>query len=100
MNEKKKIIGYITLRIRKNWTEVTSLAVSSSARGYGIGRQLMERMMDLANAYETNIKLHVSVFNNAAMALYKSLGFVPSKWILDYYQREEEDAIEMYIVRK
>jgi ribosomal protein S18 acetylase RimI-like enzyme len=94
------VVGYIALRIRRGWTDIQSLAVSSKARGCGVGRQLMERALSLADAYETNVRLHVSVWNVCALALYKSLGFVAAKWLFDYYQRDEEDAIEMYIERQ
>ena len=60
----------------------------------------MEQMLRLADVYQTNVKLHVSVFNSPALALYKSLGFSPSKWLMDYYAAEEEDAIEMYLMKR
>ncbi len=93
------VVGYVALKCRKNWTEIQSLAVTGKARGLGVGRSLMERALSLAEAYETSVRLHVSVWNVAAMQLYKSLGFVSAKWLFDYYSREEEDAIEMYIQR-
>ncbi len=93
------VVGYIALKIRRGWTDIHSLAVSSRARGCGVGRQLMERALSLAEVYETNVRLHVSVWNVNALSLYKSLGFVAAKWLFDYYQRDEEDAIEMYILR-
>jgi ribosomal protein S18 acetylase RimI-like enzyme len=122
-NHVGKVVGYIALRIRNSWTEVQSLAVGSEARGVflffplflflslfffslhsftglGVGRGLMEQMLRLADAYQTNVKLHVSVFNSPALALYKSLGFSPSKWLMDYYAAEEEDAIEMYLMKR
>jgi ribosomal protein S18 acetylase RimI-like enzyme len=50
--------------------------VDESARGRGIGRQLLERAQrELRERGATRIVLHTAIKNRAAQALFKSCGF-------------------------
>lgn len=67
------------------WLDIVSLAVSSKCRGMGVGRALLMQGIDTGRMYHcTDCRLNVSVFNVAAQGLYKSCGFVPTKWLLNY----------------
>jgi len=62
----------------------------------GIAQQLITTMLRMCHEMSiTQAYLHVSVVNFPAQNLYKAFGFVPSKWINNYYTDEKEDAIIM-----
>ena len=55
---------------------LSRLVVDTNCRRKGIGRRLMERAMKNNDARGKRTMLNVSVRNDAALSLYKSLGFV------------------------
>jgi len=62
----------------------------------GIAQQMITSMMRMCYEMKINkIYLHVSVMNFPAQNLYKSFGFLPNKWLSNYYADESEDAIIM-----
>lgn len=76
-----RLVGHVTLeRDRHPVTRhVASLAIAVAAdeRGHGIGRRLMETAIDWAKeAGVEKIVLSVYPHNEAAIALYRSFGFV------------------------
>jgi len=94
--EDKTIGGYIAFKIQKRQVQLVSIAVGSNSRRMGIAQQLITTMMRLCYEMKINmIYLHVSVMNFPAQNLYKSFGFVPNKWLSNYYADEKEDAIIM-----
>ena len=60
----------------ENAMYVSRLVVDNNYRGNGIGRQLIERAVKNNNARGKRTMLNVSARNDAALALYKSIGFV------------------------
>ena len=53
-----------------------AIAVVESARGQGVGRRLLEQLVGGARAHgEHAVSLSVSTENEAAVKLYRSLGF-------------------------
>jgi len=88
--------GYIAFKINKGRVQVVSIAVGSNSRRMGIAQQLITTMLRMCHEMSiTQAYLHVSVVNFPAQNLYKSFGFIPSKWINNYYTDEKEDAIIM-----
>jgi L-phenylalanine/L-methionine N-acetyltransferase len=55
-----------------------AIALAPSAQGQGVGRRMMERLIDWADHWAgvLRIELHVHADNPRAIALYRSLGFV------------------------
>ncbi|MFI1924072.1 MULTISPECIES: N-acetyltransferase [unclassified Streptomyces] len=57
---------------------VLSLAITPGLRGKGLGRQLMTKLLGLLRTKGTHsVRLSVEPRNDSAIALYRSLGFVP-----------------------
>lgn len=54
--------------------QIRAMFVAPAARGRGVGRQLLERMLE---GLEGEVGLNVTASNRAARALYQRYGFVP-----------------------
>ncbi|WP_035832274.1 GNAT family N-acetyltransferase [Kaistia adipata] len=69
--------GFILIRTVADQAEVLTIAVAPASRGRGYGRQLMEdALRGLYRDLVPEIFLEVDEGNAAAVALYRSLGFV------------------------
>ncbi|WP_425193115.1 GNAT family N-acetyltransferase [Halomonas sp. GXIMD04776] len=88
VDEHETPIGYGTLLFRRNSrsARLYSFCVHSSARGSGIGRGLVERLEKEARERGMHkLVLEVRADNRAAMGLYRRMGFLPRRWLDDYY---------------
>ncbi|MCM2971508.1 GNAT family N-acetyltransferase [Larsenimonas suaedae] len=82
------LTGYATLlvRARERLGRIYSLCVHPSARGAGLGEDLVDFLED--RALELGLErlvLEVRVDNDAALTLYARLGFERTAWLDDYY---------------
>jgi GNAT superfamily N-acetyltransferase len=60
--------------------EIKRMYVRPSARGQGVGRAILQRLIDDARALRyTTIRLDSAPFMHEAHALYRSFGFTPSR---------------------
>ena len=87
------VIGYAGAWVILDECHITNIAVSEPERGKGIGRMLVEALMqyvsNLGAAYAT---LEVRVSNTRAIHLYESLGFIRMGRRKRYYEDNGEDA--------
>ena len=75
-----------------------TLAVSADYRRLGLGRQIVELLLERARAVGIGeLFLEVRVSNDPARALYQELGFAPVGLIANYYRDPVEDAVAMRI---
>ncbi|WP_048306125.1 GNAT family N-acetyltransferase [Halomonas sp. PR-M31] len=87
-NDSGILLGYGTLLLRRNSASARlySFCVHPEARGEGIGRRLAERLEQ--EALERNrhkMILEVRADNRRAIGLYRRLGFLPRRWLENYY---------------
>ena len=81
-NDEKHIIGCATLCVFESPTgrkaSIEDVVVSSAYRGQGIGRTLLQRIIDFAGSKLSPIDLHLTSnpSRKEANALYQALGFV------------------------
>ncbi|MGA1837554.1 ribosomal protein S18-alanine N-acetyltransferase [Herbiconiux sp. 11R-BC] len=76
--------------------DIQTIAVTSTARGRGLGRQLMQRLLGEAVARGArSMFLEVRADNPVAHGLYLSLGFTDIAVRPAYYQPDGVDAIVM-----
>ena len=81
-NEAKRIVGCATLCVYESPTgrkaSVEDVVVLSAYRGQGIGRTLLQRIIDFAGSKLSPIDLHLTSnpSRTEANALYQALGFV------------------------
>jgi ribosomal-protein-alanine N-acetyltransferase len=95
--ENGAIVGYAGTWLVINEAHVTNVAVSSQRRREGIGRLLMQNLMELARENEMeSMTLEVRVSNAAARHLYQQLGFVEAGIRKNYYTETKEDALILW----
>ena len=75
--EDGRIIGAVLITHWMGMPLVAELGVAKERRGRGLGRALLQAAMNrLAGRDEARLALYVTVGNNPAVALYRSMGFV------------------------
>ncbi|GAB2784718.1 hypothetical protein GCM10027040_08540 [Halomonas shantousis] len=88
VDESGHLLGYGTLLFRRNshMARLYSFCVHPEARGGGLGRALLESLESEALARGAQrIQLEVRADNRVAMGLYRRMGYLPLRWLDDYY---------------
>jgi ribosomal protein S18 acetylase RimI-like enzyme len=89
-----QVVGYAGVFIGWPESEVMSLAVDPAARGRGIGRALMEALLNAAaDGGSRRIRLTVAEGSKPALKLYRSLGFEFARRVRGYYQPSGRDGL-------
>lgn len=92
-----QLLGYCNLRVLAGEGEIQRIAVHPKSRRLGVGRSMMDAMMDYAireKAYA--ISLEVRQGNTPARNLYESYGFAEEAVRKAYYHNPTEDAVIMW----
>ena len=85
------------LETERPHADVGRIAISSRARGGGLGRRLVEELVSTARAAGIEVlTLDVRGNNHAAMALYERVGFVEYGRLTDYIAIEDERWDNVY----
>ena len=93
-----KVIGYVGSQTVLGESDMMNLAVLSSHRRQGVGRRLVEALIDHLKADCVRcLTLEVRASNEAAIVLYNGMGFVEVGRRPNYYSKPKEDAL---ILRK
>ena len=96
-----KIRSYAVLRPVLDEAELLNIGVSALLQHKGLGRAMLCEMLDAAREQDfCRVFLEVRASNTAAIALYRSAGFVEIGMRRGYYQNANggEDAITMACV--
>jgi [ribosomal protein S18]-alanine N-acetyltransferase len=95
--EEDEVLGYAGLSIvdrQESW--VQNIAVRKEAQRRGIGRVLLETLLDRAAAHQVDrTLLEVAVDNEPAQRLYATYDFEPVGVRRGYYQPSNTDALVM-----
>jgi [ribosomal protein S18]-alanine N-acetyltransferase len=90
------ILGYICFWLVADEIQMLNLAVHPAYRRQGFGRTLMTFLLNRARQKKAlKVFLEVRPSNQAALALYESLGFKTLYRRPRYYETEGEDALVM-----
>lgn len=93
--ENGKILGFAGFIIMPDDIEITNIVTRKLNRGHGIGKLLLETIMEEAKGYGKNaISLEVNAKNIIALNLYDSFGFEKVGLRTKYY-KGTDDAIIM-----
>ena len=88
-----RIVGYAGAWVILDESHITNIAVAEAERGQGIGRRLVEALMQyLSNLGASYTTLEVRVSNERAQHLYESVGFIRVGKRKRYYEDNGEDA--------
>jgi ribosomal protein S18 acetylase RimI-like enzyme len=79
-----RVVGICCLNMRGVHGGVGPVAVDPSFHGKGIGRQLMDALLERAGDLQS-VRLFQETFNPASFSLYCSLGFRPVEKLLDLF---------------
>lgn len=94
--EDGQFLGFAGAHLILDEGHITNVAVREDARGRGIGRMLVGRLMQAASNLGVHyLTLEVRVSNSPAIALYRSLGFFKVSVRPRYYEDNGEDALLM-----
>ncbi|AZI59579.1 ribosomal-protein-alanine N-acetyltransferase [Nakamurella antarctica] len=91
--EGERVLGYAGLARSVDLAEVQTIGVHPSYQGRGLGRNMMDNLLEAAAGLP--VMLEVRTDNTAAIALYESLGFVRLSLRRNYYQPSGADAYTM-----
>lgn len=95
--EEEKIVGYCGAYVILDEADINQVAVEPSCRNKGIGRKMMEVLLQkLEKAGADAVTLEVRKSNEAAIALYESLGFATEGIRKNFYERPVEDGLIMW----
>ena len=90
------ILGHIMMLQVLDEGHIHNIAVAEQARRQGIGRALLEAVISEARALGIkSLTLEVRSQNNAAISLYKKLGFETRGLRKNYYHTPTDDALVM-----
>lgn len=82
------------IQLLRQECEIENLAVASAMRRRGIGKQLLDSLINLArNQGAAMILVEVRESNQAARRLYNGAGFIENGQRKSYYHNPDEDAI-------
>ena len=98
-DERQRVVGFLAARLRgrrgqAHLMHIEGLAVDQPVRQQGIGRALVrEAVADARGRRLHAVVLHVSVTNDAAIALYESEGFGISRKLPGFYPAGAFDGV-------
>lgn len=98
LQKNDEIIGYSLLMMIMDEAHLLNLSISKDYQKQGLGRYLLEYMMQMArNHHALNMFLEVRTSNISAIALYENVGFNEMAIRRNYYPAKSgrEDAILM-----
>jgi ribosomal-protein-alanine N-acetyltransferase len=93
--EQDNVLGYCIASIAVGEAHVLNVCVDPAEQGQGIGRKLLENLIETARGRAETVFLEVRPSNTVAIALYENLGFNEIGIRKDYYPAENgrEDAL-------
>ena len=94
--EEDRILGYMGIMMVLDEGEITNVSVAQTARHRGVGRLLVQTMLDKMRRAGLNmIHLEVRKSNTPAIRLYEQFAFVQDGERKNYYEEPTEDAVLM-----
>ena len=91
-----RVVGFCNYWLVKDEVHLLAIATHPDRRRAGVGRRLMDHLLDVARARASVlVTLEVRRSNVPAIALYERLGFVAVGLRRAYYAEDAEDALVM-----
>ena len=97
MTGEQQVAGYICPMLVVDEGHILDVAVHPAFRGHGIGRLLVEKVMqECSERGAEYISLEVRTSNTPAISLYSALGFIETGVRKRYYENGEDALIMEY----
>lgn len=96
LKENSKIIGFVIIFVQTEICEIINIAILPSHQHQGLGRQLIEKVIDYCHSMQINqLTLEARKSNTKAIKFYKHFGFKEVGVRKDYYPLEtgREDGL-------
>lgn len=92
-----KVLGYCGAYVILNEADINQVAVEPLHRKKGVGGKMLAVLLEkLRKAGADAVTLEVRKSNEAAIALYESMGFVTEGIRKNFYEKPVEDALIMW----
>lgn len=92
-----KVLGYCGAYVILNEADINQVAVEPLHRKKGVGGKMLAALLEkLRKAGADAVTLEVRKSNEAAIALYESMGFVTEGIRKKFYEKPVEDALIMW----
>jgi len=92
----EKVVGYMIYEMGSQWFQILNLAVDAAYRRHGVGRVLVQRLINkLSPRRRHKVTLHVRETNLPAQLFFKAIGFRAKAILHDHYPDTAEDAYLM-----
>ncbi len=92
----ESVVGYMIYEMAKSKIRLLNLAVSPESRRRGVGRYLVQKLINKLSLQKRNrITLEVRETNLPAQLFFRSLGFRATSVLRNFYQDTPEDAYLM-----
>lgn len=96
LSEEGAVLAYVGMTYAADEGSITNVATHPDTRRQGLGRAVVSALLTQAKALGlANVYLEVRVSNEAAIALYRSLGFEEIGRRRHFYRQPTEDALLM-----
>ncbi len=100
IEKRKRVLGFMIASVQVSECHLLNIAVSPRAQGQGLGRVLLNFLIELVTAHAESIFLEVRPSNTIAINFYRSLGFIKVGTRKNYYQNPDgshEDAEILFL---
>lgn len=95
----KDVVGFVIGQLAADEAEIISIGVAPDWQRSGLGRMLVEGLIRAVRRGEAKrLFLEVAEDNEAAIALYKRLGFIESGRRKRYYERPGGPAVDAVVL--
>ncbi len=101
LDSEARVIGFICPMLIIDEGHILDVAVAPAFRGRGIGRLLVEKVLEECRFLGAEfVSLEVRISNSTAISLYQQLGFIVTGLRKGYYENGEDALLMEYIFSK
>ena len=96
-----RVCGYAVLSVSAGEAHILNVCVAPASQGQGLGRRMLEYLLDLASVGRVDtVLLEVRPSNHAARALYDTVGFNEIGLRRAYYPAQGSDREDALVLAK